>query len=84
MKKLDMSMDDIKDYITPKKYFVLKKKKCNWGIVTVCLLVSIAVITAAVLLALKYQREYDLFDDYDEDFDVDDDVLYAKESDFDE
>ncbi|MCL1995160.1 MAG: hypothetical protein FWG63_03050 [Defluviitaleaceae bacterium] len=83
MRKLDMSMDDIKDYISPKKYFVAKKKRCNWGVVAVCVLVTV-VLVGAVLLALKYKRDYDMFDDYDEDFGMDDDVLYAKESDFDE
>ena len=82
MKKLIHVSDEIRDYISPKKYLI-KKKKCCWCIVTACVVVAM-LIGGIVFLALKYNKDNDLFDDFEDDFDIDDDALYAKESDFDE
>ena len=81
MRRLD-AIDDIKDYIShPRKIFV-KKQTCPAGIVAVSVFLAL-LIGAILYMALKYKRDQEYFDDY-EDFDLDDDVLYAKESDFDE
>lgn len=80
MRRLDV--DDIKDYIThPKKIFV-KKQTCPAAIVAISVFLAL-LIGGGLFLALKYKHDQEYFDDY-EDFDLDDDILYAKESDFDE
>ena len=83
MKKFVDVSEEIKDYISPKKYFV-KKRCCKKFAAVACVLIGIAVTAAIVCAVLKYKRDYEFFDDYDdEDFGLDD-ALYAKESDFDE
>ena len=82
MKKFVDVSEEIKDYISPKKYFV-KKKACNKCLIITCVIIAAAIIGGAIFAALKYKRDYDFFDDYDDDFGLDD-ALYAKESDFDE
>ena len=81
MKRIE-AIDEIKAYMNqPKKIFV-KKKTCPFTIVAISVVVSL-ILGAAAYMAYKYKKDQSYFDDY-EDFDLDDDVLYAKESDFDE
>ena len=81
MRRLD-SIEDIKGYIShPRKIFV-KKQACPGAIIATSVILSL-IIGATLFIVLKYKRDQEYFDDY-EDFDLDDDVLYAKESDFDE
>ena len=82
MKKFVDVSEEIKDYISPRKYFV-KKKSCNKCVLIACVVVSLIVAAVAICMAIKHKRDYEFFDDYDDDFGLDD-ALYAKESDFDE
>lgn len=75
-----IDIGELKGYV-PQKYFK-KKNCCPWKIIA--FIAVIALITVAVILAIKYKEDHELFsDDYEEDFDIDE-ALYAKESDFDE
>lgn len=81
MKRIE-SIDDIKAYMNNPKKMCTKKKTCPFLVVGISLLVSL-LVAAVAYMAYKYKKDQSYFDDY-EDFDLDDDVLYAKESDFDE
>lgn len=80
-----MDSSDIKEYINPSKYFVKKKSCCGWKIFgVVAFVLAVAAIVLTVLRFNNYDDDFLYGDDYDDDFDMDEEILYASETDFDE